>query len=147
MVPANRVRLATCLRVIDHSLPCAVGSALDAVWALQSEARRFGELCRVVQGISEKMVIQHLKEMEADGIVTRFQGGPARRRVRVDVIRRVAFCRAGVAVRMGHAAIEDHVVTQRGEKHFTPPSRPSAANRSVSKARFRSVLIICLPPY
>jgi DNA-binding HxlR family transcriptional regulator len=41
------------------------------LWALVSEARRFGELRRVVQGISEKMLIQHLKEMEADGIVSR----------------------------------------------------------------------------
>ncbi len=41
------------------------------LWALQSQAHRFGELRRLVQGISEKMLIQHLKEMEADGIVTR----------------------------------------------------------------------------
>ena len=59
---------------------CGLDAALDVMggkwkglilWALQSEARRFGELRRVVQGISEKMLIQHLKEMEADGIVTR----------------------------------------------------------------------------
>jgi DNA-binding HxlR family transcriptional regulator len=41
------------------------------LWALRSEAQRFGELRRVVEGISEKMLIQHLKEMQADGIVTR----------------------------------------------------------------------------
>ena len=41
------------------------------LWALRSEARRFGELRRSVQGISEKMLIQHLKEMEADGVVKR----------------------------------------------------------------------------
>jgi DNA-binding HxlR family transcriptional regulator len=59
---------------------CGLDAALDVMggkwkglilWALQSEARRFGELRRVVQGISEKMLIQHLKGMEADGIVTR----------------------------------------------------------------------------
>jgi DNA-binding HxlR family transcriptional regulator len=59
---------------------CGLDAALDVMggkwkglilWALRSEARRFGELRRVVQGISEKMLIQHLKEMEADGIVTR----------------------------------------------------------------------------
>jgi hypothetical protein len=33
------------------------------------------------------------------------------------------------------------------QKAIVVNSRPSAANRSVSKARFRSVLIICLPPY
>ena len=41
------------------------------LWPLSGEARRFGELRRMVPGISEKMLIQHLKEMEADGIVTR----------------------------------------------------------------------------
>lgn len=34
-------------------------------------ARRFGELRRLVTGISEKMLIQHLKELEADGMVSR----------------------------------------------------------------------------
>jgi DNA-binding HxlR family transcriptional regulator len=41
------------------------------LWALRAEAHRFGELRRLVEGISEKMLIQHLKEMEADGIVKR----------------------------------------------------------------------------
>jgi DNA-binding HxlR family transcriptional regulator len=34
-------------------------------------ARRFGELRRLVVGISEKVLIQQLKELEADGIVSR----------------------------------------------------------------------------
>jgi DNA-binding HxlR family transcriptional regulator len=59
---------------------CGLDAAFDGMggkwkglilWALRPEARRFGELRRVVQGISEKMLIQHLKEMEADGIVSR----------------------------------------------------------------------------
>ena len=59
---------------------CGLDAAFDVMggkwkglilWALRPEARRFGELRRVVQGISEKMLIQHLKEMEADGIVSR----------------------------------------------------------------------------
>lgn len=33
--------------------------------------RRFGELRRLVAGISEKVLIQHLKELEADGLLTR----------------------------------------------------------------------------
>ena len=41
------------------------------LWALREDAQRFGELRRLVGGISEKMLIQHLKEMQADGIVTR----------------------------------------------------------------------------
>ena len=59
---------------------CGLDASLDVIggkwkglilWALRSEARRFGELRRAVKGISEKMLIQHLKEMEADGIVKR----------------------------------------------------------------------------
>ena len=59
---------------------CGLDASLDVIggkwkglilWSLRSEAHRFGELRRVVEGISEKMLIQHLKEMEADGIVKR----------------------------------------------------------------------------
>jgi DNA-binding HxlR family transcriptional regulator len=59
---------------------CGLEAALDVVggkwkvlilWALHAQARRFGELRRTVPGISEKMLIQNLKGMECDGIVTR----------------------------------------------------------------------------
>ena len=64
----------------QQTYSCGLDASLDVIggkwkglilWALRSEARRFGELRRVVKGISEKMLIQHLKEMEADGIVKR----------------------------------------------------------------------------
>jgi DNA-binding HxlR family transcriptional regulator len=38
---------------------------------LASGPRRFGEVRKLVVGISEKMLIQNLKEMELDGIVSR----------------------------------------------------------------------------
>src|ERR1700722_12564050 len=41
------------------------------LWHLVQEPRRFGELRRLVVGVSEKMLIQELKEMMADRIVTR----------------------------------------------------------------------------
>lgn len=59
---------------------CGLEAALQVIggkwkvlilWALREEPRRFGELRRQIAGISEKMLIQHLKEMETDGIVTR----------------------------------------------------------------------------
>jgi DNA-binding HxlR family transcriptional regulator len=59
---------------------CGLEAALEVVggkwkvlilWPLHLGPRRFGELRRQVPGISEKMLIQHLKEMESDGIVTR----------------------------------------------------------------------------
>jgi DNA-binding HxlR family transcriptional regulator len=62
------------------SYSCGLEAALDVIggkwkvlilWQLRDQSRRFGELRRMVSGISEKMLIQHLKEMEADGIVNR----------------------------------------------------------------------------
>lgn len=68
---------------------CGLEAALDVVggkwkviilWHLASESRRFGELRREVAGISEKMLIQSLRELERDGIVIRkdFQEVPPR---------------------------------------------------------------------
>lgn len=41
------------------------------IWALSVEALRFGELRREVEGISEKVLTQQLRELEADGVVHR----------------------------------------------------------------------------
>jgi DNA-binding HxlR family transcriptional regulator len=42
------------------------------LWTLARQGpKRFGELRRAVTGISEKMLIQELKELELDGIVLR----------------------------------------------------------------------------
>jgi DNA-binding HxlR family transcriptional regulator len=59
---------------------CGLEAALDVIggkwkvlilWQSQGRPRRFGELRRLVPGISEKMLIQQLRQMEADGIVRR----------------------------------------------------------------------------
>jgi len=63
-----------------QSYSCGLEAALDVIggkwkglilWQLYPRSRRFGELKRLVPGISEKMLIQQLREMEADGIVRR----------------------------------------------------------------------------
>ena len=41
------------------------------LWELRSGALRFGELKREIGTISEKMLIQHLKELECDQVVVR----------------------------------------------------------------------------
>jgi DNA-binding HxlR family transcriptional regulator len=41
------------------------------VYFLAQAPSRYGELRRAVRGVSDKMLIQHLKELEADGIVSR----------------------------------------------------------------------------
>jgi DNA-binding HxlR family transcriptional regulator len=60
---------------------CGIDAAMDVVtgkwkslilWELDNHGtRRFGELRRGLPGVSEKMLIQHLREMEADELVHR----------------------------------------------------------------------------
>jgi DNA-binding HxlR family transcriptional regulator len=59
---------------------CGLDAAVDVIggkwkalilWALHAKPLRFGELRREVGGISEKMLIQQLRELEHDGIVHR----------------------------------------------------------------------------
>jgi DNA-binding HxlR family transcriptional regulator len=41
------------------------------LWFLKDRVLRYGELKRIVEGISPKMLTQALKELEDDGLVTR----------------------------------------------------------------------------
>ena len=41
------------------------------LWYLKDSVLRYGELKRIVEGISPKMLTQALKELEDDGLVTR----------------------------------------------------------------------------
>lgn len=59
---------------------CGLGPALNVIrgkwkatilWELHSQPVRFGELRRRIAGISEKILFEQLREMEADGIVRR----------------------------------------------------------------------------
>ncbi|GGT25029.1 transcriptional regulator [Streptomyces tanashiensis] len=60
---------------------CGIDAAMEVIggkwkvlilWALHEQPhRRFGELRRLVPGITEKVLASHLRELEADGIVDR----------------------------------------------------------------------------
>jgi DNA-binding HxlR family transcriptional regulator len=59
---------------------CPVEAAIDVIagkwkplilWWLHQRTYRFGELRRLIPGITEKMLTQHLRELETDGIVRR----------------------------------------------------------------------------
>ena len=41
------------------------------LWYLKDGAQRYGQLRRLVEGVSPKMLSQALKELEEDGLVTR----------------------------------------------------------------------------
>ncbi|WP_338019523.1 winged helix-turn-helix transcriptional regulator [Saccharothrix deserti] len=51
------------------------------LWELREQPRRFGELRRLVPGISEKVLVQQLRELEADGVVSRESHDGAQPRV------------------------------------------------------------------
>ncbi|MET8566676.1 helix-turn-helix domain-containing protein [Streptomyces sp. NPDC004783] len=60
---------------------CGIDAALDVVsgkwkglvlWELEAHGiRRFAELRRALPGVSEKMLTQHLRQMEEDGLIHR----------------------------------------------------------------------------
>jgi DNA-binding HxlR family transcriptional regulator len=41
------------------------------LWALDEQPHRFGELRRLLPGVTEKVLASHLRELEQDGIVHR----------------------------------------------------------------------------
>lgn len=43
----------------------------DILWEINVAPRRFGELRRILAGVSEKMLSQQLREMEADDLIRR----------------------------------------------------------------------------
>ncbi|MGW1373961.1 winged helix-turn-helix transcriptional regulator [Streptomyces sp. NPDC002446] len=62
---------------------CGIDAAIDVVggkwkvlilWALDGGPCRFGELRRGIPGVTEKVLTSHLRELEADGIVSRQEG-------------------------------------------------------------------------
>ena len=66
--------LEAALAVVGGKWKCLI------LWNLAHQSCRFGELRRLVVGVSEKMLIEELKEMVSDRIVTRkvFQEVPPR---------------------------------------------------------------------
>ncbi|MEV0681191.1 helix-turn-helix domain-containing protein [Actinosynnema sp. NPDC050436] len=63
-----------------RSYECGIDAAIDVIegkwkvlvlWALDTGEKRFGELRRGLVGVSEKVLAQQLREMEADGLVHR----------------------------------------------------------------------------
>lgn len=77
-------------RIRNARYTCGIDAAMDVIggkwkvlilWELGERVCRFGELRRALPGVSEKMLAQHLRELEADGIVHREDHDEARPRV------------------------------------------------------------------
>lgn len=68
------------IKIKDKEYNCPVELTLDMIggkwkvlilWNLKENTRRFSELKRLIPGITKKMLIQQLKELEANGIINR----------------------------------------------------------------------------
>ena len=64
-LPADGCGFATALNVVAGKWKMAI------LWEVHARPRRFGELRRLLPGVSEKVLTQQLREMEADGLVAR----------------------------------------------------------------------------
>jgi len=64
----------------DEACDCPITSAINVIggkwkpviiWILMNGSKRFGELHKTIPGVALKVLSRHLKELEADGIITR----------------------------------------------------------------------------
>ncbi|MFE7129877.1 winged helix-turn-helix transcriptional regulator [Streptomyces sp. NPDC057638] len=85
---------------------CGIDAAMDVIggkwkvlilWALEERPRRFGELRRMLPGVTEKVLTAHLRELETDGVVTR--------RVFDEVPPRVEYALTGPGAELGAALV------------------------------------------
>lgn len=57
---------------VEDALHILIGKwKILILWKLIDKPRRFAELKRLVSGITEKMLIQQLRELESDGVIER----------------------------------------------------------------------------
>jgi DNA-binding HxlR family transcriptional regulator len=114
---------------------CPVEATLDVIggkwkplilWYLNASTLRFSELRKKMPGITEKMLTQHLRELEADGIVAR--------KVFATVPPRVEYSLTeyGSSLKRALKAICDWglVHIERTKAKITPPVRASASRTS-----------------
>ncbi|MHC9292613.1 winged helix-turn-helix transcriptional regulator [Mycobacterium sp. LTG2003] len=101
---------------------CGLGPALRVIggrwkptiiWELHAEPLRFGELRRRVVGISEKVLAEQLRELEAAGVVSRRDYG--------EVPPRVEYSLTADGAELNDAV---HALAQWGARHVSQEPRP-----------------------
>jgi DNA-binding HxlR family transcriptional regulator len=104
---------------------CGLGPAFQVIggkwkalilWLIRTEPRRFGELKRLVPDISEKMLIQQLREMEAHGLV--------HRKVFHEVPPKVEYSATELGISLDNALVP---LAEWGKKHAERIAAPQAA--------------------
>src|SRR6202011_373595 len=82
--PFGKYQLRDLIEMKTRAFPCALDAALVVLggkWKplilshLAQGTRRYGELRRAIGGVSDKGLIQQLKELAADGIIARLDYG------------------------------------------------------------------------
>ena len=88
-LPADGCGFATALNVVAGKWKMAI------LWEVHAQPRRFGELRRLLPGVSEKVLTQQLREMEADGLIART--------VYAEAVQRVEYSVTGIGLSLNSA--------------------------------------------
>jgi DNA-binding HxlR family transcriptional regulator len=64
-LPTDDCGFATAFNVVGGKWKMGI------LWEIHDQPRRFGELRRLLPGISEKVLTEQLRQMEADGLIAR----------------------------------------------------------------------------
>lgn len=129
----------------DPNFSCGIGPAFSVIggkwkaailWELNGVTRRFGELRRLVPGISEKMLIQQLRELVADRLVLRV----AQNAVPPHVEYSLTPLGESLNIAMGPLAdwgarYAEHISGQRVDRQPTGAAEPLAPARRTRQAR------------
>lgn len=105
---------------LDLALAVVAGKWKPTIlWILHPKPMHFGELRRQLDGISEKVLTQQLRQLEADGVVGRDE-------YREGAVRRVCYRLTASGQRLNDAV---HALAEWGSACIVPAGEPDAVIR------------------